>query len=66
MSVEPETAILRILTALPPHAATLELTSEQTNAHSKLISSVAFSPDGKTVVSGSWDQTIKVWDSGER
>ena len=40
--------------------------SEKTNAHSDLINSVAFSPDGKTIVSGSWDQTLKVWNSGER
>jgi len=26
--------------------------------------SVAFSPDGSTIVSGSLDQTIKVWDAG--
>ena len=26
--------------------------------------SVAFSPDGKTIVSGSGDKTIKVWDAG--
>ena len=38
--------------------------SENTNAHSKAIKSVAFSPDGTKIVSGSNDGTIKVWDSG--
>ncbi len=42
----------------------LELLSEKTNAHSSSISSVAFSPDGTKIVSGSDDRTIKVWDSG--
>jgi WD40 repeat protein len=39
--------------------------SEKTNAHSEDINSVAFSPDGTKIVSGSDDGTIKVWDSGE-
>ena len=34
------------------------------NAHSTYIFSVAFSPDGTKIVSGSYDETIKVWDSG--
>ena len=38
--------------------------SEKTNAHSDVIRSVAFSPDGTKIVSGSDDMTIKVWDSG--
>ena len=38
--------------------------SEKTNAHSGDINSVAFSPDGTKIVSGSRDETIKVWDSG--
>ncbi len=38
--------------------------SEKTNAHSRDITSVAFSPDGTKIVSGSRDETIKVWDSG--
>ena len=44
-------------------AGTLELKKEQKNAHSSEIASVAFSPDGKTIVSGSYDKTIKVWDA---
>ena len=42
----------------------MELLSEKTNAHSGDIISVAFSPDGTKIVSGSDDQTIKVWDFG--
>ena len=42
----------------------MELLSEKTNAHSYWIRSVTFSPDGTKIVSGSDDQTIKVWDFG--
>ena len=42
----------------------LELLSEKTNAHSEYIRSVAFSPDGTKIVSGSGDKTFKFWDSG--
>ena len=31
--------------------------------HSREVYSVAFSPDGKHIVSGSRDRTVKVWDS---
>jgi WD40 repeat protein len=31
--------------------------------HTGLIQSVAFSPDGKRLVSSSYDQTVKVWDA---
>ncbi len=38
--------------------------SEKTNAHDNYVMSVAFSPDGTKIVSGSRNGTIKVWDSG--
>ena len=44
-------------------AASLELKAEKENAHSDWVLSVAFSPDGKTIVSGS-NETLKVWDAG--
>ena len=42
----------------------MELLSAKTDAHSNFVMSVAFSPDGTKIVSGSLDQTIKVWDFG--
>ncbi len=45
-------------------AGKLELLSEKTNAHSNIVMSVALSPDGTKIVSGSADKTIKIWDSG--
>ena len=45
-------------------AASLELKAEKQSAHSGVVHSVAFSPDGKTIVSGSDDKTLKVWDAG--
>jgi len=43
--------------------ASLELKAEKQSAHSQPVMSVAFSPDGATIVLGSWDETIKVWDA---
>ena len=31
--------------------------------HEREVLSVAFSPDGRRIVSGSWEMTLKVWDA---
>ncbi|CAE6503413.1 unnamed protein product, partial [Rhizoctonia solani] len=31
--------------------------------HTDIVNSVSFSPDGKSVISGSWDQTIGMWNA---
>eukprot|EP00962_Isochrysis_galbana_P011315 scaffold3167_cov105-Isochrysis_galbana.AAC.7 len=46
----------------PAFPGTLELNSHKTDAHGAQVWSVAFSPDGSKIVSGSF-RTFKVWDA---
>ena len=43
-------------------ATLLQFKSLVPEGHSSIVTSISFSPDGKIIASGSWDNTVRVWD----
>ena len=42
---------------------TRKLVSDPFEGHTNFVISVAFSPDGKYIIPGSYDKTIRMWDA---
>jgi hypothetical protein len=49
-------------TASPAAIVTPALLGQPLTGHTDFVSSVAFSPDGHTLASGSWDGTVRLWN----
>ena len=68
MQVPQVPELLHLITPLillpPPNAESLNELSKVENTDPTAIVSVQFDPDGKTIVSGGYSGTLKVWDAG--
>jgi WD40 repeat protein len=56
--------VQRVLAYTPsPHPALPGNILTTLRGHTEIVSSVAFSPDGKQILTGSFDRTLKLWES---
>ena len=56
--------IIPLILLPPSNAESLNELGKVENADPTAIMSVKFDPDGKTIVSGGYSGTLKVWDAG--
>ncbi len=60
--------ILMVTRAIPPPVISISISSSDfvlartLKGHSGWVTTMAFSPDGQRLATGSWDQTVKLWE----
>ncbi len=59
----PVLATILIAFTITTHAFSQDIPSIEISGHSYWVNSVAFNPDGDTIASGSWDNTIRLWNT---